>query len=166
MKKLIGAFLLAASVATPAAAGDSPIYVGAEVGKDHFGVLGGYKINDMFAVEMNYNVFDDEKVSLPFMETTIEAWSFGVSGVGTFPISAVPGLAVFGKVGFERVEVETTIRTDFFGMVTTTSATSDDIDFAGSAGAQYEITPDFSVRAGVHLKGQADSVYANAIYQF
>jgi opacity protein-like surface antigen len=167
MKKTIAALLLAASVATPAAAGDSPLYVGAEVGKDHFGVLGGFKINDMFAVEMNYNQFEDQEISLLWMTTEIEAWGLGLFAVGNFPISPVPGLSVFGKAGFERVEVETTITTDlpFFG-VTRTSATSDDIDFAGSVGAQYEITQDFSVRAGVHVKGWADSVFANAIYQF
>jgi opacity protein-like surface antigen len=169
MKKLVGAFLLATAVATPAAAGDSPLYVGAEVGKDHFGVLGGFKINDMFAVEMNYNQFDDEKISLGWVTTEIEAWGLGLFAVGNFPISPVPGLSVFGKAGFERVEVETTITTDYgfsWYPVTTVRATSDDIDFAGSVGAQYEITQDFSVRAGVHVKGWADSVFANAIYQF
>jgi opacity protein-like surface antigen len=168
MKKLVGAFLLATAVATPAAAGDGPLYVGAEVGADYFGVLGGFKINDMFAVEMNYNQFDDEKVSTPFSSVSVEAWGLGLFAVGNFPISPVPGLSVFGKAGFERVEVETSVTmTDWWwGTVVTTSTTSDDIDFAGSAGAQYEITQDFSVRAGVHLTGWADSVYANAIYQF
>lgn len=166
MKKLVGAFLLATAVATPAAAGDGPLYIGAEVGKDHFGVLGGFKINDMFAVEMNYNQFDDEKVDLLWMTTEIEAWSFGVSGVGTFPIAAVPGLSVFGKLGLERVEVETTITTDTWFGTTVLSAKNDDIDFTASGGAQYEITSDFSVRGGIHFKGAADSVYLNAIYQF
>ena len=163
MKKLVGAFLLATAVATPAVAGDSPFYIGAEVGKDHFGVLGGYKFNDMFAVEMNYNVFDDQSVTYwAGYSSEIEASSFGVSGVGTFPIAAVPGLSVFGKLGFERVEWESTTT---IGGVTIT-ASEDDIDFTASGGAQYAITPDFSVRAGIHLKGEADSVYANAIYQF
>jgi hypothetical protein len=158
MKKLIGAFLLATSVAAPAVAGDSPFYIGAEVGKDHIGALGGYKFDDMFAVEMNYNVFDDKSVYYPGYSTDTEAWSFGVSGVGTFPIAAVPGLSVFGKLGFERVEWETR----YLGM----TASGDDIDFTASGGAQYEINSDFSVRAGIHLKGEADSVYANAIYTF
>jgi opacity protein-like surface antigen len=161
MKKLIGAFLLATAVATPAAAGDGPFYIGAEVGSDHFGVLGGYKFDDMFAVEMNYNVFDDKSVPTFFGNTiNTEAWSFGVSGVGTFPIVAVPGLSVFGKLGFERVEWEVT--DTWYG----TTVSGDDIDFTASGGAQYAITPDFSVRAGIHLKGEADSVYANAIYTF
>jgi opacity protein-like surface antigen len=163
MKKLVGAFLLATAVATPAAAGDTPFYIGAEVGKDHFGVLGGYKFNDMFAVEMNYNVFDDESVSMFGMSIETEASSFGVSGVGTFPIAAVPGLSVFGKLGLERVEVEVTTKDDFFG---TTTYSEDDIDFTASGGAQYEITSNFSVRGGIHFKGAADSVYLNAIYQF
>jgi opacity protein-like surface antigen len=163
MKKLVGAFLLATAVATPAVAGDSPFYIGAEVGSDHFGALGGYKFDDMFAVEMNYNVFDDESVAMPFVSIETEAWSFGVSGVGTFPIAAVPGLSVFGKLGLERLEVEVTTKSDFFG---TTTVSEDDIDFTASGGAQYEITSDFSVRAGIHFKGQADSVYANAIYTF
>jgi opacity protein-like surface antigen len=167
MKKLVGAFLLATAVATPAVAGDGPLYVGAEVGRDHFGVLGGFKINDMFAIEMNYNVFEDETIDLGWMKTDIEAWGLGVSAVGTFPISPVPGLSVFGKAGLEYVEVETTITTDswWFG-TTTTSASSDDIEFAGSVGAQYDITSNFSARAGVHVKGTADSVFANAIYFF
>lgn len=164
MKKLMGALLLATAFATPAIAGDSPLYVGAEVGKDHFGILGGLKIDDMFGVEANYNIFDEEKVTVPFMQTTVDAWSFGISGVANFPIAPVPGLSVFAKAGFEYVEVETTVQDTWFGTVTTT--TDDDVDFAGSAGAQYEITPSFSVRAGVHIKGRADSVYANAIYQF
>ena len=167
MKKLMGALLLATAVATPAMAGDSPIYVGAEVGKDHLGVLGGLKIDDMFAVEMSYNMFDEEKVVVPFMVTTVDAWAVGMHGVINFPVAPVPGLSVFGKAGFEYVEVETTTRIDLGGgNVMTTTATDDDIDFAGGAGAQYEITPSFSVRAGVHIKGQADSVYANAIYRF
>jgi opacity protein-like surface antigen len=166
MKKLIGAFLLATSVAAPAVAGDSPFYIGAEVGKDHFGALGGYKFDDMFAVEMNYNVFDDESVAIPGMSIDTEAWSFGVSGVGTFQIAAVPGLSVFGKLGLERLEVEVTTKYDWFGTAYTTTVSEDDIDFTASGGAQYEFTPDFSVRAGIHFKGQADSVYANAIYTF
>jgi hypothetical protein len=175
MKKLVGAFLLATSVATPAVAGDGPLYIGAEVGADHFGVLGGFKINDMFAVEMNYNQFDDEKVSMLWSSISVEAWSLGLFGVGTFPISPVPGLSVFGKAGFERVEVEVTTSftystyvwgTGWVDVTETTSATDDDIEFAGSVGAQYDITPNFSARAGVHVKGQADSVFANAIYYF
>lgn len=166
MKNLIAPFLLAVTLATPAAAGDSPLYVGAEVGKDHFGVLGGYKFNDMIAAEMNYTQFDDETISVPFVTTEVEAWAVGVAAVANFPIDAVPGLSVFGKAGVEYVEIETTITTDFFGTVTTTSASDDDIDFAGSVGAQYEFTPSFSVRGGVHVKGRADSVYANAIYRF
>ena len=162
MKKLVGAFLLATAVATPAAAGDSPFYIGAEVGKDHFGALGGFKINDMFAVEMNYNVFDDKSVSTAFGSSKFEASSFGVSGVGTFPIAAVPGLSVFGKLGFERLEWESTVTV---GSMTMT-ASGDDIDFTASGGAQYEFNSDFSVRGGIHLKGEADSVYLNAIYTF
>jgi opacity protein-like surface antigen len=175
MKKLVGAFLLAASVATPAVAGDG-LYVGAEVGRDHFGVLGGFKINDMFAVEMNYNQFEDQNIDLVWMKTETEAWGLGLFGVGTFPISPVPGLSVFGKAGLEYVEFEmtTAYRTYAFDYTTfryvttwtTTSATADDIEFAGSVGAQYDITSNFSARAGVHVKGQADSVFANAIYFF
>ena len=166
MKKTIAAFLLAASVATPAVAGDGPFYIGAEVGKDHFGVLGGYKFNEMFALEMNYNMFKDETVDLGWMRTDIEAWGMGVSAVGTFPIAPVPGLSVFGKAGLEYVEVETTITYDGWWGTETMTATSDDIEFAGSLGAQYDITSNFSVRGGVHVKGHADSVYANAIYSF
>jgi opacity protein-like surface antigen len=176
MKKLVGAFLLATAVATPAAAGDSPLYIGAEVGPDHIGVLGGFKITDMFAVEMNYNQFDDTGLSMPFVSVDVDAWGIGLFGVGNFPIAPVPGLSVFGKAGFERVEVETSTTTTWstFDYVnwawvdgtTTTSATSSDIKFAGSVGAQYQITRDFSVRGGVHVKGHADSLFANAIYQF
>jgi hypothetical protein len=176
MKKLVGAFLLATSIATPAAAGDSPLYIGAEVGADHFGVLGGFKINDMFAVEMNYNQFDGTGISTPWTSVDVDAWGLGLFGVGTFPIAPVPGLSVFGKLGFERVEVETTTTTTtsmwdwttwtLVDVTTSTSATSDDIELAGSVGAQYQITQDFSVRGGVHVKGWADSVFANAIYQF
>lgn len=170
MKKLMGAALLATAIATPAFAGDGPFYIGAEVGKDHFGVLGGYKINEMFAVEMNYNVFDDETVSVPpYITSTVEVRSLGVSAVGTFPIQPVPGLSVFGKAGFERVEFDMTTTYDYRsigGSLTTVSASDDDIEFAGSVGAQYDVTSNFSARAGVHVKGQADSVFANAIYYF
>lgn len=159
MKKLIGSFLLATSVAAaPAFAGDTPFYVGVQLGDEYVGALGGYKINEMFAVELNYNKFDTE--SAPFTE--VDAWSIGVAGVANFPLTAAPGFSLFAKLGVARTEVEVT--TSFFGE--TISVSDDDIDFTLGGGARYDFNQDFAVSVGVDVEGPADSLYINGLYTF
>jgi hypothetical protein len=54
LKKLLAAVLLSLAVSAPAFAESSPFYAGAVAGDQYLGVLGGYQINPMYAVEAHY----------------------------------------------------------------------------------------------------------------
>lgn len=161
MKKLIGSFLLATSLAAPAFAGDSPFYVGVQLGDEYVGALGGYKINEMFAVELNYNKFDTE--SAPYVEA--DAWSIGVAGVANFPLTAAPGFSLFAKLGVARTEVEVTVDYTNLGGPTY-SVSDDDVDLTLGGGVRYDFNQDFAVSVGVDVEGPADSLYINGLYTF
>lgn len=162
MKKLIGSFLLATSVAAaPAFAGDTPFYVGVQLGDEYVGALGGYKINEMFAVELNYNKFDTESA----LYVEVDAWSIGVAGVANFPLTAAPGFSLFAKLGVARTEVEATWDYTSLGF-DKYSVTEDDIDFTLGGGARYDFNQDFAVSVGIDVEGPADSLYINGLYTF
>ncbi|MDO8412679.1 MAG: outer membrane beta-barrel protein [Gallionellaceae bacterium] len=154
MKKLIVAVLLSAVCVAPALAEDSPFYVGAQASDGYVGVLGGYQIDKMFSVEVNY--YDFDSIATPFGSTDIS--SIGVAGVAMFPMSfdKVPPFAFFAKLGVER----TSTKTPYWGRKVT------DTNLTAGGGAQYSFNKNFSARVGVDVAGEADSLYIAGIFKF
>lgn len=164
LKKLLAVFLLSTTIATPALAANSPFYVGAVAGDQYLGALGGYQINPMYAVEVHY-----AKVLHPTVNTgvgTIKTDNFGTGAdlVVMLPwkVQKVPALSFFGKGGLEYVRDKVT--TTAFG--TTISATTNELKLNLGGGAQYDVTDNFSARAGVGVMGFRNELYVNAIFRF
>lgn len=125
MKKAVIAALLSAFVAAPAVAADTGLYLGVKFGSVNYGydnvsnnsqagygLLGGYTVNDYFAVEAEFNRLGGFDSSTG----TIKGRSFGFSGVGTLPMS--PEFSLFGKMGIASSSLEDTAKPPFTGNYT------------------------------------------------
>lgn len=154
MKKLIIAALLSAAFAAPVLAEDSPFYAGVQASDGYIGALGGYQIDKMFSVEVNY--YDFDSIVTPFGSTDIS--SIGAAGVAMFPMTfnKVPPFAFFAKLGVERTSTKAPY---WSSKVTDTSLTT-------GGGAQYSFNKNFSARVGLDIAGEADSLYIAGIYKF
>jgi len=156
MKKIAIAVLLSTFVAAPSVAAD--FYAGVKLGSVNygynnvtnnrqagFGLLGGYAINENFAVEAEYNSlggFD----SLP---ETIKGSSFGVSGVGSYPFN--PQFSLFGKLGIASSTLKVT--DPFFG-----KATVNKTDLTVGIGGQYNVSKEIGIRVGIDSYRVGDAV--------
>lgn len=143
MKKITLAVLLSAFAAAPAVAAD--FYAGIKLGQANynytnltknnptgFGVLGGYAINENFAVEAEY--VDLGSITSPGSNAKSNVW--GLSAIGSYPINEQ--FSVFGKLGFARSSIKTTVTAK------KTSATY-------GLGGQYNVSPSVGVRLGWDL---------------
>ncbi len=164
MKKLLAAVLLSITVATPALAEESPVYVGALAGDQYLGVLGGYQIDKMYSVELHYARILTPDVAAPGRSTTYDSYDMAANLVVMLPwkIKNVPELTFFGKGGVERQSVKTTIAAGG----TSFSATVTDTKLTLGGGAQYEVTKNFSARAGIGVMGAHNDLYVAAIFRF
>ena len=166
MKKIIAAVLLSTAVAVPAFAADSPFYVGVQVG-DGTTILGGYQIDKVYSVEADYTSYDGH-TNINYCGNNnnhcgnyYDYSSFGVFGVGTFPMSlkGAPQFSLFGKLGVVR----TAHRHRVAGLPYPESHTS--LGFGG--GAQYDFNKNVSARLGLDFnKRYADDLYIGAIFKF
>ena len=169
--------VVVAPVAVSASDKAAGFYVGAQLGSVNyrysnitnngqigFGLLGGYAINENFAVEAEYNSlggFDSVK-------STLKGSSIGVSGVGYYALN--PQFALFGKLGVVSTSMKETAKPGFIGNFThnNTGATV-------GIGGQYNINPAVGMRVGINInpvgdtassKSTAGMLYFGGVFKF
>ena len=173
MKKIVIAAALFAFIATPATAGD--LYAGIKLGSVNygysnvtnndqvgFGLLGGYTINETFAVEVEYNDlggFDGQN-------DTVKGSSIGVSGVGSYPLN--PQFSIFGKLGVASSTLKATAN---FGGSATIKNTGVSVGFGG----QYNISNQTGISVGIYVYPVGDAtsntsgasmMYVGVVFKF
>ncbi|MFZ5523617.1 MAG: outer membrane beta-barrel protein [Pseudomonadota bacterium] len=117
MKVIVTVALFSAFVAAPAVAADTGFYFGAKFGSVNYGyanvsnnsqagygLLGGYTVNDYFAVEAEFNRLG----GFDSTTGTVKGRSFGFSGVGSLPLS--PEFSLFGKMGISSSTLDDTAK--------------------------------------------------------
>lgn len=190
MKKIFAAVLLSFAIASPAIAGDTPFYAGVSLGSTSLpststtalGIFVGYKFDKSdtpfmgdvgtLAVEGQYTTLGSDNVNAGFPGNSFTAtdnyYTLGVDVVAMFPIKPVKNLSVFGKLGFNNVNANSScIGTGVYAGTTCSYSASSGINLGIGAGAQYEINRDFAVRAGYQsYSSSISTVYAAGIYNF
>lgn len=159
MKKIAIAVLLSAFVAAPAVA--AGMYAGVKLGSVNygysnvtnnsqagFGLLGGYAVNENFAVEVEYNSLG----GFDSTSGTIKGSSFGVSGVGSYPINEQ--FSLFGKLGIASTSLKDTAKPGWVGGPFTYNKTGLTVGFGG----QYNLSPVVGIRVGYDSYPVGDSV--------
>ena len=180
MKKIIATILLcSAALSATASAADyinsaptTPFYAGVQVGNG-FTIMGGVKIDKMFAVEANHTPYGSysmfNKCGMNNCVTNNYDYynysSFGIFGVALFPLNltGAPGLSLFAKVGV----VSSTASYRIAG--TNYSDNYTGLGFGG--GAQYDFTKRISARVGhdfntSYANNLYNSLYVGAIFKF
>jgi OOP family OmpA-OmpF porin len=114
-----------------------------------FKALGGYQINDNFAIEAAYiNFGDAELEELSLIEVNVT--SLGVAGVGIVPINE--SVSLFGKVGFHSWDAELTAP----GFE---KESDDGVDFNLGVGAEFHATEQVSLIAELeHYKVDSEAI--------
>jgi opacity protein-like surface antigen len=169
MKKIFVAIFLTFVVVEPVFSDQTPFYAGVSIGPSSIasssstavGIFAGYKLENVkmggsgtLAIEGQYTSLGSDAYSDSFS-------SIGVDAVALFPIRTVRNLSVFGKLGLNSISGN--FLCGNFCSYTSSSGLVFDIGF----GAQYKLSPEFSVRAGYHYYDtNFDSFYAAGIYNF
>ncbi len=178
MKNVVIAVLLSACAITPALAADSGFYIGAKFGSVNYdyanvsnnsqagyGFLGGYTINDYFAVEAEFNRLG----GFDSTSGTIKGRSFGFSGVGSLPLS--PEFSLFGKMGISSSTLDDTAKPGFTGNFTYTN-TGLSIGFGGKFNVGNEAGILFGYDsypvgdAAITTTSHAGMLYIGAVFNF
>jgi OOP family OmpA-OmpF porin len=145
---------------------DTGWYIGADFGQTDledidedttWKILGGYKINRTFAVELGYATLFDKSVSGIGVDVT--AWD--LVGVASFPIA--DKFSVFGKLGFAMWEAEAT-SVPGFGTVE-----DDGTDLTFGIGLQYDVSRNLGIRAQwqrYDVDADADLMSIGLVYRF
>jgi opacity protein-like surface antigen len=161
MNKVLAVAILSISLATPAFAADTPVYVGALLGNQYVGVLGGYQIDKMYSVELSYAKVLTNTTYVAGGTSNTSDHSLAADLVVMLPwkIQKVPALSFFAKGGAEyhTVKVSTTGAPDL---------TTNELKLKLGGGAQYDVSKNFVVRAGVGVMGSRNDPYVSAIYKF
>ena len=164
MKKLLAVMLLSTAVATPALAEDSSFYVGALVGNQYLGVLGGYQIDKMYSAEVSYATVLTPTVNTGFGSIKTNNSDLAADLVVMLPwkIQKVPALTFFGKGGVEYVSTRVTTTA---GAISS-SVSTHEVKLRLGGGAQYDVSKNFSARAGVGVMGDHNDLYVSGIFKF
>lgn len=167
-KSLAITSLLFAVTATPSFAEEVSGLVGAMVGDSYVGIIAGAKLDKMFSVEAHYAKVLVPDFNTPIGSTKVNNSNIGVDCVALFPlgIQKVPQLSAFAKLGMERVTVDSTITTTIFGTTTTLSSSTSEFKVAIGGGVQYDVTKNFSARAGLGLMGARNDLYFAGVLYF
>lgn len=162
MKKLLAVVLLSIAPFTPALA--DPFYVGGFAGDQYLGVLGGYQFDKMFAGEVHYAKVLTPDATITGGSVKTDNYILGADVVVTLPwkVQKVPELSFFGKGGLEYVSNK--VSTTFGG--SSVSVTTTEVKLTLGGGAQYDVTKNFSARAGLGILGSHKDLYVAAIYKF
>ena len=131
-------------------------YIGAEIGQADNSVddtgykfLGGYQFHRNIAAEIAYGMLIDKS---NFEVTTLEAVA-----VGIFPLTA--NLSLLGKLGFAKVDVETSIP----------GASSDDVELTYGIGVQWDFTRNLGARLGwqrYDADSEIDYINVGVVWKF
>ena len=164
MKKLLAVMLLSTAVATPALAENSPFYAGVLAGDQYLGVLGGYQIDKMYSVEVSYASVLTPTVNFGGTSIKTDNSNLAAELVVVLPwkVQKVPELSFFGKGGMEYVstKVTTTLGASSY------SVSTNEVKLKLGGGAQYDVSKNFSGRAGVGLLGSHKDLYISGIFRF
>lgn len=165
LKKLLAAVLLGTALSTPALAENSPVYAGVLAGDQYLGVLGGYQINEMYSVEAHYAKVFHNTVNTGNGSIKTDNFGLGADLVVMLPwkIKQVPDLTFFGKGGMEYVRTKVTTTVNGVGSI---DVTTNEMKLNVGGGAQYDVTKNFSARAGFGLTGFRNDLYVSAIFRF
>jgi len=174
MRKIAIAVLLSAFVTAPAVAAD--FYAGIKLGivsygysnvtnngQTGFGLLGGYTVNENFAVEVEYNSLG----GFDSIDGTIKGSSFGFSGVGSLPLNHQ--FSLFGKLGMASSTLKDTAKPGYVGDFTYNN-TSLTVGFGG----QLNVSPAVGIRVGIDFypvrgattTSSADMMYVGGVFKF
>jgi len=178
LKIVVIAALLSAFVASPAVAADTGFYIGAKFGSVNYGydnvsnnsqagygLLGGYAVNDYFAVEAEFNRLGGFDTNTG----TIKGRSFGFSGVGTLPLS--PEFSLYGKMGIASSTLDDTAKPGYTGNYTYTN-TGLTIGFGGkfNVGSDAGILFGYDIYpvgdAAITTTSQAGMLYIGGVFKF
>ena len=175
MRKIAIGVLLSAFVAAPAVADN--FYAGVKMGfvnysysnvanndQVGFGLLGGYIINENFAVEAEYNSLG----GFDSTNGTVKGSSVGVSGVGSFPLGQQ--FSLFGKLGIASTSLKDTAKPGYVGDFTYSKA-----GLTVGFGGQYNASKEIGIRAGIDIypvgnsvsgTGSAAIIYGAGVFKF
>lgn len=181
MKRLLGAIILAASLASGAAFAQSPgvgPYVGASIGlSDYdwsggcvgecdktdigFKLYGGYMFTPYLGAEIGYGAFGKAKVSVPVAGTAVNA-ELKSSGFSAFLTAQYPvdNWAIFGKIGMGWLDNEITVTVPGFGAA---SDSDNSTKLAWGLGATYMFNKNLGMRGEYEnydydYRGESDSI--------
>jgi hypothetical protein len=169
MKKVLLAALLALSVAAPAFADESPFYAGVSLGSSSIGssdstavgALVGYTLQGIKLGGTGSLAVEAQYTSLGSMTYSDHFSSFGVDAVAMLPISPVPHLSAFGKLGVND------IRGDFHCGTFCSYSKNTGLNLDFGFGAEYKFTREFGLRVGYqYYDSNVDAVYAAAVFHF
>jgi hypothetical protein len=169
MKKVLATLLLAISVATPVFAAESPFYAGVSLGPSDLGsssstavgAFVGYTLQGIKLANTGSLAIEGQYTSLGSFTYSDHFSSFGVDAVAMFPISPVPNLSAFGKLGVNAITGDYHCGT--FCSYSKRSGPQLDFGF----GAQYKFTPEFGVRLGYqYYASNISTIYAAAVFHF
>jgi hypothetical protein len=132
-----------------------------------YGLLGGYAINDYFAVEAEYNRLG----GFDTVNSIIKGRSFGFSGVGSLPMS--PEFSLFGKMGITSSSLEDSPQPGAIDQrIYTYTNTGLSIGFGG----QFNFNQAFDIRFGfesypvgdaaINTTSNASMLYIGSIFKF
>lgn len=164
MKKLLAVVLLSTAIAAPALAEDSPFYAGVLAGDQYIGVLGGYQIDKIYAAEVHYARVLTPTVNTGLGSIKTDNSSIGAELVAMLPwkVQKVPELSFFGKGGLEYVYNKVTTST----AAASGSVSNNELKLTLGGGAQYDVSKNFSARAGFGVMGSHNDFYIAAIFRF
>jgi OOP family OmpA-OmpF porin len=104
-------------------------------------ILGGYRINRNFAIELGFHQFGDASASGPGGNLNFEANAFELVGLGAFPLGNE--FSIYGKAGLYRGETKVTGSTFLTGPVDIKETNT---DLTYGIGAQYDVNRQLGIR--------------------
>jgi len=158
----------------PVTSSRSAFYVGASVGDSTIGVLMGYQISKMYAMELEYDYVDPiDTVEASGGTTRLAKSRVGISGLALFPIkfSDMGPMAIYIKAGYAGTSEKYTVNDPGIPgfpafPATTTVTTTVTTGVTGGAGVQVDLSNNSTARLGINYVGGDRSVYLAALYKF
>lgn len=170
MKKLFAAALLSTTAAASTyAADESPFYVGAALGSSSIasnsstslGIYAGYTLQHVKLGGTGSLAIEAQYTSLGSITYSDHFSSFGVDAVASLPISSMPNLSVFGKLGVNNISGD--FRCGTFCSYSKSSGLQLDAGFGG----QYKINRDVALRVGYqYFDSDFSTIYVAAQFHF
>jgi hypothetical protein len=168
MKRILAAAPLSLLIFAPVSA--APFYAGLQISDESVGVLLGYQISKMYAIEGHYSK-SDSLISHAGVTVDTSTVGAGLVGLALFPmkLNDVLPYFLFAKAGYEHTTDNETYSIP--ASVTLTLPYSDTIknsknQFIIGGGAEYDFTKYDMARMGLDFIGDNRSIYLAAIHKF